>query len=170
METKIATSIYWKKQAKFILGIDIMITIAVVVCSLLNKDLEMFIVLGGCTLVYVLITLFVTYSARRLLTDVIIKDNFFLSLLLNKKIAIVDTKQSIYYTIFEESEGVNSRKKFIIISNSPFKFERRGLIFKNGNCILGSYDIYTQILIPYNTDTMKYFDFKNWNYINYPTR
>jgi len=32
METKIATSVYWKKQVKFILGIDIMITIAVVVC------------------------------------------------------------------------------------------------------------------------------------------
>ena len=64
METKIATSVYWKKQAKFILGIDIMITIAVVVCSILNKDLEMFIILGGCTLVYILITLFVTYSER----------------------------------------------------------------------------------------------------------
>ena len=71
METKIATSIYWKKQVKFILGIDIMITIAVVVCSILNKDLEMFIVLGSCVLVYILCSLFLTYSARRLLTNVI---------------------------------------------------------------------------------------------------
>ncbi len=41
-----------------------MITIAVIVWSILNKDLEMFIILGGCTLVYILITLFVTYSER----------------------------------------------------------------------------------------------------------
>lgn len=40
METKIATSVYWKKQVKFVLGINIMITIAVIVWSILNKDVN----------------------------------------------------------------------------------------------------------------------------------
>ncbi len=160
METKIATSIYWKKQVKFILGIDIMITIAVVVCSILNKDLEMFIVLGSCVLVYILCSLFLTYSARRLLTDVILNETGFQSVLFNKKIAFVNNQRTVYYAIFEEAEGVYSRNKFILVSNTTFKYIPRKSIFSKN--IVGSYDINTQILIPYNRDTAKFFDFGKW--------
>ena len=160
MEIKIATSVYWKKQAKFILGINIMITIAVIVWSILNKDLEMFIILGGCTLVYILITLFVTYSARRLLTDVMLNETGFQSVLFNKKITFVNNKHSVYYAIFEEAESVYFRSKFILISNTSFKYIPRKSIFSKN--IVGSYDINTQILIPYNSDTMKFFDLEKW--------
>jgi uncharacterized membrane protein len=61
METRIVTSVYWKKQTKFIVAIDILIAFAVVIFSLVNKDLEMFLVLGVCTLFYISITLLTTF-------------------------------------------------------------------------------------------------------------
>ena len=164
METRIVTSVYWKKQTKFIFVIDILIALAVVIFSLVNRDLEMFLVLGGCTLFYILITLLITFFARRLLTVVFINESGFRSMLFNKKMAFVNNQEKVYYAVFEEAEGVYSRTKFILISNKIFKYESRKNIFSKS--IIGRYDIHSQILMPYNSDTIKFFDFKNWVSVN----
>ena len=164
METRIVTSVYWKKQTKFIVAIDILIAFAVVIFSLVNKDLEMFLVLGVCTLFYISITLLTTFFVRRLLTDVFANESGFKSMLFNKKMAFVDNRKKVYYAIFEEAEGVYSRRKFILISNAPFKYETRKSSFSKS--MIGHYDIHTQILIPYNSDTVKFFDFKNGVCVN----
>lgn len=164
METRIVTSVYWKKQTKFIFVIDILIALAVVIFSLVNRDLEMFLVLGGCTLFYILITLLITFFARRLLIVVFINESGFRSMLFNKKMAFVNNQEEVYYAVFEEAEGVYSRTKFILISNKIFKYESRKNIFSKS--IIGRYDIHSQILMPYNSDTIKFFDFKNWVSVN----
>lgn len=164
METRIVTSVYWKKQTKFIFVIDILIALAVVIFSLVNRDLEMFLVLGGCTLFYILITLLIAFFARRLLTVVFINESGFRSMLFNKKMAFVNNQEEVYYAVFEEAEGVYSRTKFILISNKIFKYESRKNIFSKS--IIGRYDIHSQILMPYNSDTIKFFDFKNWVSVN----
>lgn len=162
METKICTSMYWKKQTRFLLGICFFIGFAVIVFSLIYKDLEMFVVLGGCSLVCILCIFYLIYCMRRLLTEVLISEAFFQSVILNKNLAVVDKDQIVYYAIFEEFEHAHppTKVKFILISNSPFKYEPRKSVFTKG--ILGRYDLHTQILIPYNSDTMKFFDLENW--------
>lgn len=164
METKICTSKYWKKQTKFLIGICVLITFAVVVFSVTYKDLEMFAVLGGCSVVYIMIVLILLFFVRRLLTNVIINESGFKSVLLNKKMSVVNSKQTIYYAIFEEAEGVYSRAKFILVSNTKFEYIPRKNAFSKS--MIGRYDIYDQILIPYNSDTMRFFDLENWVCVN----
>ena len=85
-------------------------------------------------------------------------------MLFNKKMAFVNNQEKVYYAVFEEAEGVYSRTKFILISNKIFKYESRKNIFSKS--IIGRYDIHSQILMPYNSDTIKFFDFKNWVSVN----
>ncbi len=160
METKICTSMYWKKQIRFLFGICILSALAVIVFSGSYKDLEMFVISGSCALLYILIVFVLMFFFRRLLTDVIINESGFKSVFLNKKMAVVNSNQTIYYAIFEESEGVYSRAKFILVSNSAFKYIPRKNIFSKS--MIGRYDIHAQILIPYNSETIKFFDLEKW--------
>lgn len=164
MNIKITTSKYWKRQTILILVLDVLITLAVIIYLIINGNSEDFFVLGGYVLVYLLFTFISIYSVRRLLTAVVVNDADLTSVLFNKKIAVVNNRETVYYALFEESEGVYSRSKFILISNSYFKYIPRKSVFSKN--IIGSYDMHTQILLPYNSDTMKLCDLQNWICVN----
>ena len=160
METKICTSMYWKKQTRFMLIICFFIAVATVVFSIVYRDFEMFVVLGSCSAVYILVVFYTMFSVRRLLTDVFVNKVGFKSVVFNKKMATVNCEQTIYYAVFEEAQGAYSRTKFILISNSPFNYIPRRNIFSKS--VLGRYDIHTQILLPYNSDTLQFCDLEKW--------
>lgn len=165
MQTKIPVSKYWKRSAVFIASICGIVVFIFLGLAIAIGESKGYIILGLCCLVYIFSFSYMIFAMRRLMTDVLINDNEFQSVLANKKLAVVNKEQMVYYTIFEEIEHIGpvTMKKYILISNTPFKYELKKTLW--GKRIFGLYDIHKQILIPCNSDTSQFFDLDNWVYV-----
>lgn len=165
MQTKIPVSKYWKRNAVFIASICGIVVLIFLGLAIAIGESEGYTILGLCCLVYIFSFSYMIFAMRRMMTDVLINDNEFQSMLANKKLAVVNKKQKVYYTVFEETEHVRPTtiKKYILISNIPFKYELKKSFWRKR--ILGIYNIRTQILIPCNSDTSQFFDLDNWVYV-----
>ena len=160
MKVIIYTSKYWTHTARFLIIVNVFIVVSIVFFTLINRSLESFIVLGSCALIYILSTMFVLYCVRRSLTKIHMSLTKYQSFLINKKMACVIPEKSVYYMIFKSPEGVFSTKKFILISNSPFDFKSKKNMFSKN--LIACYDLHTQILLPFDEHTFKFFDLEKW--------
>ena len=165
MQTKIAVSKYWKNSAIILACMSVIFSVAILYLAFLIDEFEFYIFFGVCCFGVLFCMSYLILAMRRLMTDVIITDDEFQSVLVNKKLAKVTKQEFVYYVVFEElvreRQMDNMRyKKFILVSNAPFKFLPRKNIFSKS--MLGRYNIHTQILLPYNSDTLKFFDLEKW--------
>lgn len=157
---RVVVSPYWNIAMKTLLGIDIFVVLFVVFILVNDYTHEGLLILGGFSLLCILITVWIFFIVRRLLTRVYVAEQSFESVFLNKKLCYVNTNKRVYYMVFRCAESVYSSQKFILISNCFFEYKTKEKIF-SGN-IVYSYDINKQILLPYNDKTYYLFDTRNW--------
>ena len=161
---EIIVSPYWNKTFKVLLVLDAFLVLFASYILICDYTLDGFIIIGGYVLIIVLITVWLLYGVRRLLTKVVVTDFSFESVLLNKKQCHIYRNKKVYYMIFQCSESVYSRKRFILISNRPFKYNIEEKVFSRK--IISYYDIKTQILMPYDKLTSNLFDLANWEKVD----
>lgn len=157
---RVVVSPYWSIAIKTLLGIDIFVALFVFFILVNDYTYEGLLILGGFSLLCILITVLIFFIVRRLLTIVYVAEQSFQSVLLNKKLCYVDTNKRVYYMVFRCAESVYSSQEFILISNYFFEYKTEEKIF-SGN-IVYSYDINKQILLPYNDKTYNLIDIRNW--------
>ncbi len=156
---EIIVSPYWNKTLKILIILNVFL-VGFFFVVMQDNSIEGLVIMGGYVLLIALISTWVLYMMRRLLTKVVATDLFFQSFLLGKRQCSVDRNEKIYYIVFKAPEGVYSRQEFILISNHYFKckFETKWYSKR----ILSSYDMKKQILIPYNNQTSMLFGLNDW--------
>lgn len=157
---KIIVSPYWNKTIKILLSIDVFVALFAFMLLVNDCAIEGLLILGGYALLCLLITAWIFYGTRRLLTKVVVTELSFESVLINKKQCRVERNKEIYYMIFRCAESVYSGHQFILISNNPFEYKTEEKIFSKK--IISYYDIKSQILMPYDDTTSKLFDLNSW--------
>lgn len=168
MQTKITVSKYWKNSSIILACMSVIFSVAILYVAFLIDEFEFYIFLGVCCFGLLFCVSYLIFAMRSLMTDVIITDDEFQSVFSNIKLAKVNKQESVYYVVFEElvreSQMDNmTYKKFILVSNTPFKYlPRKNIFYKS---MLGRYDIHTQILLPYNSETFKFFDLEKWIFV-----
>ena len=104
-------------------------------------------------------------SCYRFFSYVVVKNNIYTSYLFKKCLCVIDKAKPIYYVIFSASEGMFSKRKFIVLSNEPFVYEeKRSLrIFPwEKKPLIANYDINKQIALPYNLETQTVLEIDKW--------
>lgn len=105
----------------------------------------------------------------RFFTYVLNTEKKYKSYLLKRELCVIDKQEMIYYAIFWEKEAMFKRRRFIIISNKPFKYEEKtGIrIFPwDKKPLLTSYDVKFQIAMPYDEQTKSLFEIERWICVN----
>lgn len=105
----------------------------------------------------------------RLFTHVIAEKDCFKSFIFRKELCRVDKDRAIYYVRFVGVLTRGVRGEFVIISNQPFKYESPPLfrIFpREPKALIHSYNVKTQIAMPYNDETREILEMEKWIGVN----
>lgn len=146
-----------------------------VVCILINcisfrYDIALMIFL--CLIIFAISTItqiIILCSEYRFFTYAIDTKESYKSYLLKKELCVVRKHEKIYYALFWAKETRFAKRRYIIISNSPFGYNEKETvrIFPwDKKSLLVSYDVRTQIAMPYNEKTSSYFELDNWICVN----
>ena len=87
MQTKIAVSKYWKNSAIILACMSVIFSVAILYSAFLIDEFEFYIFFGVCCFGVLFCMSYLIIAMRRLMTDVIITDDEFQSVLVNKKLA-----------------------------------------------------------------------------------
>ena len=115
----------------------------------------------------VIILLFLFLLVWRLLIHTKIDEEGYQSCLGRIKLCYIDKNKDIYYTIIHDIAIKN--RISIAFSNEPFEAKYH---LTEWSMFDGAYDARKIILLPYNLETMKYFEIQNWEKIEmqYPEK
>lgn len=102
----------------------------------------------------------------RVFTHVINETECFRAFLYKKELCVVDKSKPIYYAKFTGVLTRGVEGEFIVISNQPFEYKAPPLIrvfSREPKALIHSYNIKTQIAIPYNDQTKEILEFEKWH-------
>lgn len=165
---KIILSELWRKEIKawlLIEGICVLLS-----CIWFREDIKLMVFMF--LFIFLLSTatqIIVLRCEYRFFTYVIDTENHYKSFLLKKQLCVINKQEKIYYAIFFAKEAMFTRRRFIIISNRPFKYEDRDTIRMfpwDKKPLLASYDVRTQIAMPYDEQTKDFIKIEKWICVN----
>lgn len=154
---KIYLSEYWIKNCLFTLFLTFaVVTGTVWFCFLYQvKEYYLFIV---CVTLYIIIALFLIRTSLLFVRYVVKEgDQMVMYSFRKKRIASLNSDLNIYYEVISLTEGMYSKKEFIILSNMPFKsFQTSGALGLANICkaIDATGD---QIIMPYDNKHVRKF-------------
>lgn len=164
---KIILSRWWRKEVKWIFLFEIILLLLVVLCF--YKDIVLLVIMFLFWLFNFLIIFGLVFCIRlRLFTYVKDEKDCFKSFVFKKQLCIIEKNKPIFYVIFTSLVSKGVREEFIVISNQPFKYKKSSSIhiFKRSTKpLLYSYNIKTQIALPYDFQTKGLLELEKWTLI-----
>lgn len=118
---KIYLSEYWIKNCLFTLFLTFAVVTGTVWFCFLYQVKEYYLFIVGVTL-YIIIVLFLIRTSLLFVRYVVKEgDQMVMYSFRKKRIASLNSDLNIYYEVISLTEGMYSKKEFIILSNMPFK-------------------------------------------------
>lgn len=102
----------------------------------------------------------------RLFTHVINEADCFRAFLHKKELCVIDKRKPIYYVKFTALLTKGVEAEMIVISNQPFEYKAPSLmrIFpRESKALIHSYNVRTQIAMPYNAKTIEIMEMGKWH-------
>lgn len=161
---KITLSKKWCYEIKTLFFIE---AICIILCvfSFINDITFMLFLIMILIIMMTIVQLVLFCSSYRFFTYTIDKNDFYESYLFRKCLCIIDKTKPIYYVIFWATEGMFSKKEYIVFSNEPFIYQSRQSlrIFPwDKKPLLVSYDVKKQIAMPYDQKTKSILETDKW--------
>lgn len=101
----------------------------------------------------------------RVFTHVINEAECFRAFLYKKELCVVDKNKPIYYVKFTALLTRGVEREVVVISNQPFEYKAPPLIrvfSREPKALIHTYNVKTQIAIPYNEKTKEILKFEKW--------
>lgn len=153
---------YWEKSMLFflIVGQTLVICLTALQDNYLMK-LFTFVAYGTFNILGALFFFLIEY---RMFVHIRIYEDRFESYMFRKKLCRINKDDKIYYRIFTAPESAFTKPTYIAISTERIIYDenKRPTLFKSAKPLTLSYNMKTQIVIPYNIETQHYFDLDNW--------
>lgn len=130
------------------------------------KDTEVMII--ALLFVFILLTSvfgIIVCCEFRLFTHVINEADCFRAFLHKRELCVIDKRKPIYYVKFKALLTKGVEAEMIVISNQPFEYNAPSLmrIFpREPKALIHSYNVKTQIAIPYNAKTIEIMEMDKW--------
>lgn len=130
------------------------------------RDVEVMLVLSLFILITMTIVEIIGFcSLYRFFTYIIDKKDSYESFLFKKSLGIIDKFRPICYVTFWGVEGTFSKRKYIVLANEPFEYQKNCSlrIFPwDKKPLLVSYNVKKQIVMPYNEVTKPILETDKW--------
>ncbi len=164
---KIMLSRWWRKEIKWTFVFEMILLLLVVL--FFYRDIALLIVMFLFWLFNFTIIFGLVFCIQfRLFTYVRDEKNYFKSFVFKKQLCVIDKNKPIFYVIFTGQVSKFVQEEFIVISNQPFKYINSSSIriFKRDpKPLLYSYNIKTQIALPYDSKTNELLELEKWTLI-----
>ena len=168
---KIVLSSYWRISCMFMALIELF-TFAFALRFYIYSRSESAIVIMLCVIAMIVCCTISMVFSICFLTCAIIGEDKFDAYLFKKKLCTVYKDKPIFYVIFEGVESSHRTQTYILLSNEPFEIPKRSFVHIfpwNREPLCVSYNMKTQIAMPYNEKTIPILEIDKWHAAHYST-